>query len=82
MTARAKPADPPSGVSVTGKLTLAEEERMRERCDLIVDFYQDPFKAEPAILQKLHNLGQALSIPQREYIEHYIKKNFPQTANT
>lgn len=59
---------------------LRQAELIR-RCDNIVDYFPDPYNSTKAIRQRLHNMSQTLSIPERQFVLDLMDEEFPLVDN-
>lgn len=50
---------------------------LNRRCDNIVSFFTDPYKAIGPLRQRLHNMAQSLKPSERKYINSYMDEHFP-----
>jgi len=59
-------------------LDEAQQKKLTERCDNIVNFFPDPYATTMAVRQRLHNLAQALESVQQQFVLDYMEENFPE----
>jgi hypothetical protein len=59
-------------------LTKGKAKELERRCDNIVSFYPDPYRAVDVIRIRLQTISQGLPEAEREFILRYMEENFPQ----
>lgn len=57
-----------------------KRKELAKRCDIIVDFFPDPYNAIGPVRIRLHNMAQALKVlAERQYVLDYTEDNFPES---
>lgn len=69
---------PKQTITFSPALDEKEKTKLEQQCDAIVDFFPDPYKAIPAVRQRLHNMSQGKSLAARQFVLEYMDENFPQ----
>lgn len=60
-----------------GALTQFQKAALERRCDNIVNFFPDPYNSIMPIRTRLHNISQAMTSNERQFVLEYMDENFP-----
>jgi hypothetical protein len=78
-TIRVKAGTTSSTLVFSPGITEKEKTALTERCDRIIDNFQDPYSAVMGVRQRLINLSSSLPLAQKQFVLDFMEEEFPES---